>query len=78
MEDELLWKRVVVSKYGTDGGRWIPIQNGKGKESVLWNDILRVAKVNPELYQFFVSKLKIVVGDGCRIKFWHDRWCMDL
>ncbi|KAL7235498.1 hypothetical protein ACSBR1_018904 [Camellia fascicularis] len=22
--------------------------------------------------------MKIVVGDGCRIQFWHDRWCMDL
>ncbi|CAL5393987.1 unnamed protein product [Camellia sinensis] len=78
VEDESLWKRVVVSKYGADGGRWLPTQDGAGKESIVWSDILSVAALNPELYQFFVSKSKIVVGDGCRIQFWHDRWCMNL
>ncbi|XP_028089315.1 uncharacterized protein LOC114289749 [Camellia sinensis] len=78
VEDESLWKRVIVSKYGADGGRWLPIQNGEGKESVVWSDILSVAALNPELFQFFASKLQIVVGNGSRILFWHDRWCMNL
>ncbi|CAL5369282.1 unnamed protein product [Camellia sinensis] len=78
VEDESLWKRVIVSKYGADGGRWLPLQNGEGKESVVWSDILSVAALNPELFQFFASKLQIVVGNGSRILFWHDRWCMNL
>lgn len=65
-------------KYGAEGGRWLPLKDGEGKESILCSDILSVARSNPDLFQFFVSKYKIVVGDGCRIQFWHDRWFMDL
>lgn len=27
------------------------------------------------LLQFFVNNFQIKVGDGSRVRFWHDKWC---
>lgn len=78
MKDKSLWKKVIISRYGAKRGRWSPMKEVVGNESNEWCDILSVARTNPGLVEFFVSKCKIVVGDGCGFDFWHDRWLMDL
>lgn len=74
MEDESLWKEVIKNKYGGVGGRWLPVMEGSGKDSYVWSDILSVLRANAELFEFFKSNCKLVIGNGCRIHFWHDKW----
>ena len=40
--------------------------------------MLKVVMSNSSLFNFYDSNLKIGVGDGCRIHFWVDRWCMNI
>ena len=54
------------------GGRWLPVVEGTGKESFVWSDILSVLRANAELFEFFKSNCKLVIGNGGRIHFWLD------
>lgn len=78
MEDESLWKKVIISKYGAVGGRWLPVMEGIGKESNVWSDILNVSRTNAELFDFFKSNCKLAIGNGCSIDFWHDKWLLNV
>ncbi|CAL5382198.1 unnamed protein product [Camellia sinensis] len=78
VENKSLWKKVIISKYGAEGGRWLPVKVLVGNESYVWSDILNVARTNIDLFQFFISNFKIEVGNGNRIEFWNDKWFMNL
>lgn len=78
MEDNSLWKKIIISKYEAEGGRWLPMQGENGSESNMWSDILSVAKSIPGLLEFFLSKFQIKVGNGNRVAFWHDRWMLNV
>lgn len=78
MEDNSLWKKIIISKYGAEGGRWLPMKEGSGNESIMWSDILNVARSNTRLFEFFVSKYQIKVGNGNRVAFWHDKWLLNI
>lgn len=43
-------KKVIISKYGSTGGRWLPLNDGEGMESILWSDVLSVERSNLELF----------------------------
>ncbi|KAI7988304.1 hypothetical protein LOK49_LG13G01113 [Camellia lanceoleosa] len=72
VEDKCSW---LANPYGQSGGRWSPAVAELGGVSILWKDILGLADRNPSLKEFFVSNLKIVLGNGSRAKFWVDSWC---
>ena len=70
VESGALWRQVVDSKYGSQWGgwcsNWVSEPHGVG----LWKGI-RVG------WDSFVRHTSFEVGDGSRIKFWHDSWCGD-
>lgn len=63
-EDRSLWKSILISKYGSAGGRWAPFTEEGGQRSKLWGDILNTAISNTQLYSFFVENCEVQVGNG--------------
>ena len=65
---EALWSSVVDVKYGSLWGSWC-LDVGKGPYGVsLWKFIRRG-------WDTFYHLCSFVVGDGQKVKFWHDSWC---
>ncbi|XP_028112042.1 uncharacterized protein LOC114310295 [Camellia sinensis] len=77
LEDTVIWKQVVCSKYGQSGGRWSLLTVESRMLSVMWQDIMSLASPNPSLREFFVSNFNIVIENGLRTKFWLDVWLND-
>ena len=68
MEDNSTWRNVINLKYGSEEGGWFPIIP-KGSYGVrLWKEI---SKETVQIKHFF----SIVLGDGCKTRFWEDLWC---
>jgi hypothetical protein len=70
MESGALWRQVVDSKYGSQWGGWCSNRVSEPHGVGLWKYI-RAG------WDSFVKYTSFVVGDGSRIKFWHDSWCGD-
>ncbi|CAL5415768.1 unnamed protein product [Camellia sinensis] len=73
-EVNALWRRLLCSKYRIEEGSWTPLASVSHSHSRVWTDIITVAKHHQQLVEFYVEKLRLRVGNGTRIKFWHDRW----
>jgi hypothetical protein len=71
VERGALWRQVVDSKYGSQWGGWCSNQVREPHGVCLWK-FIRAG------WDSFVSHTSFVVGDGSRIKFWHNSWCGDL
>lgn len=69
-----MWKSVLISKYGSTGGRWLPFVAAGEQRSKLWGDILNTADSNTQLFSFYVGNCVVEVGKGNRIQFWEDHW----
>jgi hypothetical protein len=63
-----LWRWVVASKYGSQWGGWCSNQGRAPHGVSLWKQI-RAG------WNGFSPFITFKVGDGSRIKFWHDSWC---
>ncbi|XP_028075237.1 uncharacterized protein LOC114277538 [Camellia sinensis] len=74
-ENEALWKKVVCNKYKIQAGAWLPNQIVGIRWSKIWGDKLAVAEQRNTILQFFLDNLHIKVGNGCRVRFWQDKWC---
>ncbi|XP_028113696.1 uncharacterized protein LOC114311727 [Camellia sinensis] len=74
-EHDSLWKKVLCSKYRFQGEEWLPILGPGITSSRIWGDILTTVEQKENLLLFYVSNLQLRVGNGYRIKFWHDKWC---
>ena len=71
LERDALWRLVVDAKYGSLWGGWCS-ELGKGPYGVsVWKFIRRG-------WDNFFQHCAFVVGDGKRVKFWHDCWCGDM
>uniref|UniRef100_A0A2N9F1I0 Reverse transcriptase domain-containing protein n=1 Tax=Fagus sylvatica TaxID=28930 RepID=A0A2N9F1I0_FAGSY len=70
-EDNRLWKRVVVAKYGLVGGGWITQPSRDRHGCCLWKSIVMG-------WDDFRRYTTFEVGLGSKVLFWHDRWCIDL
>lgn len=73
-EQEALWRRVIVSKYGEDVWGWVPKRiprysmYGFGAVfSSFWDESNVRGKV-------FAKGLGFIVGEGDRVRFGHDDW----
>ncbi|XP_028101365.1 uncharacterized protein LOC114300709 [Camellia sinensis] len=69
-EDKTLWKSVICSRYSKIGGGWSPSLNQSVGVSLVWKDISQLSVVNQQMGEFFGEHVKILVGNGRRIKFW--------
>ena len=69
-EDTHLWRRVVSIKYGEGQGGWYSKVCRRTHGCDLWRSI-------DEGWESFSKHLSFVVGEGTRIRFWHDRWIGD-
>uniref|UniRef100_A0A2N9GCH1 Reverse transcriptase domain-containing protein n=1 Tax=Fagus sylvatica TaxID=28930 RepID=A0A2N9GCH1_FAGSY len=70
LERDALWRRVVEAKYGSLWGGWCS-KEVRGSYGVgLWKNIRRE-------WDAFSGKIYMQVGNGVRIRFWHDRWCRE-
>ena len=65
-----LWRRVISTKYGEGQGGWCTNVCRRTHGCGLWRSI-------HEGWESFSKHLSFVVGEGTRIRFWHDRWIGD-
>ncbi|CAL5365331.1 unnamed protein product [Camellia sinensis] len=77
-QQQSLWKMVVCSRYGGNGGRWKPETVSTAMVSTVWKDIVSVISANSVAAEFFSQNFRIIVGNGERIHFWTDRWFNDM
>ena len=70
LEPESLWRRVIDSKYGSMWGGWYSQIGTQAYGVSLWK-FIRAG------WNTFSNYISYMVGDGSRIKFWHDPWCGD-
>ncbi|KAG6707832.1 hypothetical protein I3842_06G052100 [Carya illinoinensis] len=63
-----MWKSVIVECVGEVWGGWCS-NEFRGSHGVgLWKNIRNG-------WETFMRHTHIVVGDGSRVRFWHDKWC---
>jgi hypothetical protein len=67
-EESHLWRRVIVAKYGLEGGGWSSIKPKGTHGCGLWKGIMSGR-------DFIFQHVELVAGKGDRILFWHDIWC---
>lgn len=65
-------------KNGEAGGGWVPTVPESSSMSRLWADVVQLGALSPELVGYYLSNLKLVVGNGQRLKFWEDKWLNNL
>jgi hypothetical protein len=58
----------VAAKYGSSWGDWCSKEVKDSYGVSLWKSIYRG-------WPSFSKYLFFSVGDGTRVRFWHDRWC---
>ncbi|XP_028052395.1 uncharacterized protein LOC114256899 [Camellia sinensis] len=76
-EDKALWKSVLCSRYSRIGGGWMPPVSHTGGMSNIWQDIVKLPAVNQHLGDFYEDHFKVFVGNGKRILFWSNDWCLE-
>ncbi|XP_062093314.1 uncharacterized protein LOC133799310 [Humulus lupulus] len=67
LEKKTLWHRVVLSRYGGDGGFWDTGRGGRLSARGPWKNI-------SSLYEDYLKLVSFRVGKGDRIRFWEDTW----
>ncbi|KAJ9560470.1 hypothetical protein OSB04_005630, partial [Centaurea solstitialis] len=70
-EPESLWRAVIVSIYGRDGGL-----SGRGSWGLgpVWSSLIKCGRESGELGFSFLDSFGIELGNGNDISFWEDRW----
>ncbi|GKV16926.1 hypothetical protein SLEP1_g27494 [Rubroshorea leprosula] len=73
--EEGLWKRVVVGKYGEGGGHWLDwIKEYRGVGSIWWRDVCCLDKMDRERARWLMEGFRTKLGDGKSVSFWWDNW----
>jgi hypothetical protein len=71
LEREAWWRVVVDSKYGISWRGWYSSEPIRAYGVGLWKNIKRG-------WEQFCNYTRFEVGDGSKVKFWHDLWCGDM
>uniref|UniRef100_A0A2N9H4G3 Reverse transcriptase domain-containing protein n=1 Tax=Fagus sylvatica TaxID=28930 RepID=A0A2N9H4G3_FAGSY len=71
LEENNLWRRVLVEKFGVEIGGWRTNPIRGAHECGLWKGILSG-------WDDYFQHVQFVVGRGNRVRFWEDKWCWDL
>jgi hypothetical protein len=71
LEREAWWRVVVDSKFGSSWGGWCSNEPLGAFGVGLWKNIRRG-------WEKFSSHTRFEVGDGSKVRFWHDLWCGDM
>ena len=64
---DMLWHKVIRSKYGIEEDKWLPSEVGNGTFHNPW-------KAVQGLLPAFLEHAKLKLGNGRRIRFWEDTW----
>ncbi|KAK2654782.1 hypothetical protein Ddye_014638 [Dipteronia dyeriana] len=77
-ENDLLWRKVICSKYGEDphGIRWS--WDIGSNVSLFVKAVSSLFKEGSQSRRILDEGLKIVVGNGESVNFWFDMWCDNL
>ncbi|KAL9678706.1 hypothetical protein QQ045_016555 [Rhodiola kirilowii] len=70
-----LWRRMVLEKYNIKRAhdpREVSLQSSKLSKT--WKDILKIVQGNSEVALAFREGMKLKLGNGKDIKFWHAIW----
>ena len=70
-EREAWWIVVVDSKYGSSWGGWC-------SNEPLGTFGVGLSKNIRRGWEKFASHTEFEVGDGSKVRFWHDIWCKDM
>ena len=70
-ETSHLWRRVIAMKCGEGKGGWCTRACSRAHGHGLWWSI-------SEGWETIAKHFSVVVGDGSRILFWHDKWTKDV
>jgi hypothetical protein len=70
IEREAWWRIAVDSKFGSLWGGWCSLEPAGAFGVGLWKNIRKGQEE-------FLGLSRFDVGDGARVKFWHDMWCGD-
>ena len=70
-ETSHLWRRVIAMKCGEGKGGWCTRACSRAHGHGLWWSI-------SEGWETIAKHFPVVVGDGSRILFWHDKWTGDV
>jgi len=68
---DALWRKVVAIKYGSVRGGWCSKEVGGSFGVGVWKCIRTVCDA-------FAAHVRYEVGDGSKVLFWHDVWCVEL
>lgn len=74
VEKNALWRQVLCNKYNIDALSWSPPIDLNRGVSIVWRDILMVGQGDSNLVEFYLSNIRISVGDGRVTRFWSDFW----
>ncbi|GKV31852.1 hypothetical protein SLEP1_g40514 [Rubroshorea leprosula] len=73
--DKGLWSRVLLEKYGGEGGNWLSwMKEGRGIGSPWWNDICKLNTKSSNKAGWLLSNFNLKLGDGKSVRFWLDVW----
>ena len=64
-------EKTFSGKFGEEPGGWCSREGREAHGVGLWKSIRKV-------WGTFKAKTRFEVGNGRRIKFWHDVWCDDM
>ena len=67
-ESNRLWCQIIAAKYGEGRGGWCTRGVRGSHKCGMWRSIKEGTKN-------FFSQIQYIVGEGCRVSFWHDLWC---
>ncbi|KAJ9557691.1 hypothetical protein OSB04_012305 [Centaurea solstitialis] len=73
-ESGALWRKIIVSLYGENGGLEVGGAVGEVRGSSVWKSVIKVGKVLDREGCNFSTSFEKEVGDGWSTKFWEDIW----